>query len=254
MHLYRRVQSGPTGHQNLVTSIADYVVLGDCQGATLVSVAGSIDWWCPARFDAPSVFARLLDPRHQALVDPAEGGAHDDPSLCPLGLSWIGQLAPNARAAGPQPQQPRLPPEGGGRRRPHPVPHRLRHPGSRRAQGREAAGPGRRAGPSRLVVLCPPWFLLCAGGRTGTGGPGGGSVGRGRAARRVRRTRAEGGGGRGRGRGHHRGADDAGPGPHGGALRRPAGQACRGAANRPDPDLASALAQTAGSSSDFRLS
>jgi GH15 family glucan-1,4-alpha-glucosidase len=45
-----------------MTSIADYALLGDCQGAALVSVGGSVDWWCPERFDAPSVFARLLDP------------------------------------------------------------------------------------------------------------------------------------------------------------------------------------------------
>jgi GH15 family glucan-1,4-alpha-glucosidase len=44
-----------------MASIADYALLGDCQGAALVSLHGSVDWWCPARFDAPSVFARLLD-------------------------------------------------------------------------------------------------------------------------------------------------------------------------------------------------
>jgi GH15 family glucan-1,4-alpha-glucosidase len=45
-----------------MASIADYALLGDCQGAALVSLHGSVDWWCPARFDAPSVFSRVLDP------------------------------------------------------------------------------------------------------------------------------------------------------------------------------------------------
>lgn len=42
--------------------ISDYALLSNCHSAALVSRDGAVDWWCPARFDAPSVFGRLLDP------------------------------------------------------------------------------------------------------------------------------------------------------------------------------------------------
>lgn len=41
--------------------IADYGAIGDGRSVALVSRSGSVDWWCPARFDAPSVFAGILD-------------------------------------------------------------------------------------------------------------------------------------------------------------------------------------------------
>ena len=44
--------------------IADYALLGDCHSAALVSLDGSVDWACFPAFDAPAVFARILDADH----------------------------------------------------------------------------------------------------------------------------------------------------------------------------------------------
>ncbi|MGI5860759.1 MAG: glycoside hydrolase family 15 protein [Myxococcales bacterium] len=58
--------------------IGDYAAIGNCLSLALVSRSGSIDWWCPLRFDRPAVFAALLDARR--------GGRF---SVCPTGRSQV---------------------------------------------------------------------------------------------------------------------------------------------------------------------
>ena len=41
--------------------IADHGLVGDLQTAALITVDGTLDWFCCPRFDSPSVFASLLD-------------------------------------------------------------------------------------------------------------------------------------------------------------------------------------------------
>ncbi|MFF9072580.1 glycoside hydrolase family 15 protein [Streptomyces sp. NPDC014735] len=41
--------------------IADHGLIGDLRTAALVGTNGTIDWYCCSRFDAPSVFAAILD-------------------------------------------------------------------------------------------------------------------------------------------------------------------------------------------------
>ena len=43
--------------------IAEHGVIGDLRSAALVGTDGTVDWYCPERFDGPSVFGSLLDRR-----------------------------------------------------------------------------------------------------------------------------------------------------------------------------------------------
>jgi alpha,alpha-trehalase len=56
------------------SSIADYALLGDCHTAALISRGGSVDWWCPGRFDRPAVLCRLLDAERGGCLSLAPGG------------------------------------------------------------------------------------------------------------------------------------------------------------------------------------
>ena len=58
-----------------MAALEDYALLGDRRTAALVSRAGSIDWWCAPRFDAPACFAALLGtPEHGRFsIAPTDG-------------------------------------------------------------------------------------------------------------------------------------------------------------------------------------
>ncbi len=61
-----RAQSGNGSQSQLgdreFLAIADHGLIGDLRTCALVGSEGTIDWFCPGRFDAPSVFGALLDP------------------------------------------------------------------------------------------------------------------------------------------------------------------------------------------------
>ncbi|HSK16417.1 MAG TPA: glycoside hydrolase family 15 protein [Gaiellaceae bacterium] len=56
--------------------IEEHGVIGDLRTVALVGTNGTIDWYCPGRFDAPSVFGALLDRRKGGCfrIAPAHGG------------------------------------------------------------------------------------------------------------------------------------------------------------------------------------
>lgn len=72
----------PPGGDHRYLPIGDHGMVGDLHTIALVGNEGTIGWYCPGRFDAPSVFAALLD---------HDGGGHW--KLAPSVEGWkTGQL------------------------------------------------------------------------------------------------------------------------------------------------------------------
>jgi len=55
--------------------LEDYALIGNLHSAALVSRSGSIDWFCPGRFDSPACFAALLGKRQHGFwsLAPTQG-------------------------------------------------------------------------------------------------------------------------------------------------------------------------------------
>src|ERR1035441_3612821 len=53
----------PTGSSAGYLPIEEHGIVGDLRTVTLVGTDGTVDWYCPSRFDAPSLFGALLDAR-----------------------------------------------------------------------------------------------------------------------------------------------------------------------------------------------
>src|ERR1700678_3894937 len=41
--------------------IEEHGIVGDLRTVALIGTDGTVDWYCPSRFDAPSLFGALLD-------------------------------------------------------------------------------------------------------------------------------------------------------------------------------------------------
>jgi hypothetical protein len=58
---HRATRGEPGGWRSSYLPIAEHGVIGDQRSVALVGTNGTIDWYCPDRFDAPSVFASILE-------------------------------------------------------------------------------------------------------------------------------------------------------------------------------------------------
>ena len=64
-----------SGTADAYPPISSYALIGDSHSSGLVSRAGSVDWACFRRLDAPSTFARILDWKRGGFCSLAPVGA-----------------------------------------------------------------------------------------------------------------------------------------------------------------------------------
>ncbi len=62
-HSYAGERTGHVGPSRGYLPIEEHGIVGDLRTVALVGTDGTIDWFCPARFDAPSLFGAILDAR-----------------------------------------------------------------------------------------------------------------------------------------------------------------------------------------------
>ena len=53
----------PPARQGGYLPIEEHGIVGDLRTVALIGTDGTVDWFCPARFDAPSLFGAILDSR-----------------------------------------------------------------------------------------------------------------------------------------------------------------------------------------------
>lgn len=59
--------------------IEDLAAIGNGHTVALISRAGTVEWWCPMRFDHPSIFASVLDRANGDGLTTVSGAAVEAP-------------------------------------------------------------------------------------------------------------------------------------------------------------------------------
>src|ERR1700685_1042432 len=60
-HSYAGERAGGVGPSHGYLPIEEHGIVGDLRTVALVGTDGTVDWYCPARFDAPFLFGALID-------------------------------------------------------------------------------------------------------------------------------------------------------------------------------------------------